>query len=56
MPNEHVLSGLRLFDFTRALAGPTCTRMLGAVPHSRDLELRAEALRLGCDVLRGTKY
>jgi hypothetical protein len=27
-----------------------------AVPHSRDLELREEALRLGRDLLWGTKY
>jgi hypothetical protein len=27
-----------------------------AVPHSRDLELREEALRLGRELLRGTKY
>jgi hypothetical protein len=27
-----------------------------AVPHSRDLELRKEALRLGRDLLCGTKY
>jgi hypothetical protein len=25
-------------------------------PHSRDLELREEALRLGRELLRGTKY
>jgi hypothetical protein len=27
-----------------------------APPHSRDLELRDEALRLGHELLRGTKY
>ena len=27
-----------------------------AVPHSRDLELKDEALRLGRELLRGTKY
>jgi hypothetical protein len=27
-----------------------------AVPHSRDLELRDEALRLGRELLRSTKY
>ena len=45
---------------------PTITRRLANTrdrelvnddgPHSRDLELREEALRLGRELLRGTKY
>jgi hypothetical protein len=39
---------------------PTVAKLVDAlqraVPHSRDLELRDEALRAGRELLRGTKY
>jgi len=34
----------------------TVAKLVDAVPHSRDLELREEALRLGRELLRGAKY
>lgn len=36
--NPHLLSGIRILDFTRALAGPTCTRMFA--------EMGAEVLKI----------
>lgn len=37
-PNEHLLSGIRMLDFTRALAGPSCSRMFA--------EMGAEVIKI----------
>ena len=56
-PAEHLLTGIRILDLTRALAGPTCTRMfaeLGAEVIKIEAAPRGDMVR-GISQLRGPR-
>ena len=57
LPAEHLLTGIRILDLTRALAGPSCTRMfaeLGAEVIKIEAAPRGDMVR-GISQLRGPR-